>query len=98
MKEGRVINDEICYPAKQCLKVYELFQSRFKMYKNIYLNCVTQGIEIMIIEALMEANSEFKFDEIIFNSDSYVSLTDRIFQEIENSKSKVNLYIFFFFI
>lgn len=36
MKQARVINDEICYPYKYAHKIYELFNSRYKLYKNVY--------------------------------------------------------------
>lgn len=85
MKEARVINNEICFPAKLCHKVYELFQARYKLYKGIYHNRAAEAIEIMVTEVLLHANSRYKFAEAINDPQEYVKLTDYILRDIEVS-------------
>lgn len=38
MKGTRVIDDEICYPAKYVINIYDIFSTRYKLYKTVYLN------------------------------------------------------------
>jgi len=86
IKESRVINDEICFPAKQCHKVYELFQVRYKLYKEIYHNRAAKAVELMLTEILLNANEHYHFDKIIEDPEAYLNLTDFILKEIELSK------------
>lgn len=45
MKEARVVDDEICYPLKYALNVFDIFNTRYRLYKTVYLNRVSQSIE-----------------------------------------------------
>ena len=48
------------------------------MFKGVYLNRVTQGIELMLCDVFLEANSHYKFNTIIDNTKEYLNLTDNI--------------------
>jgi HD superfamily phosphohydrolase len=41
MDEARVIGDEICYPQKYALNIFDLFNTRYKLFKTVYLNRVS---------------------------------------------------------
>eukprot|EP01016_Furgasonia_blochmanni_P004492 TRINITY_DN11740_c0_g2_i3.p1 TRINITY_DN11740_c0_g2~~TRINITY_DN11740_c0_g2_i3.p1 ORF type:complete len:541 (-),score=115.88 TRINITY_DN11740_c0_g2_i3:166-1788(-) len=86
LKESRVIDDQICFPAKMAIKVYELFQARYKLYKGVYLNRVTQAIDGMMADVLINAAPVYNFLEIIQDPEQYTHLTDYIVKEIEQSK------------
>lgn len=58
------------------------------MFKGVYLNRVTQGIDLMISEIFLHANSKYKFSEKINNPKEYLQLTDHILEEIEFSSDK----------
>lgn len=55
------------------------------MFKGVYLNKVTQGIELMVCDAFIEANEHYKFHQLIDNTEEYVKLTDNILEEMEYS-------------
>ena len=55
------------------------------MFKGVYYNRVTQGIELMICDVFTEANSYYKFDTMIEDPTEYIKLTDNILEEIEYS-------------
>lgn len=56
---------------KYALNVYELFQSRYKLFKFAYLNSVALAIDLMTIDALKEANLYYNFKEIINDPNEY---------------------------
>lgn len=58
------------------------------MFKAVYLNRVTQGIDLMISDIFVHANSKYKFSEKINNPKEYLQLTDHILEEIEFSSDQ----------
>jgi HD superfamily phosphohydrolase len=44
MNEARIVGDEICYPTKYVEMVYNIFHSRYKLYKNYYNNIISIGV------------------------------------------------------
>lgn len=60
MNEARIIRDEICYPSEHVEAIYNIFHSRYKLYKNYYFNVVSKTIERMITDALKLTESYFK--------------------------------------
>lgn len=38
----------LCYPSKYFDKVYDIYFSRYKLYKNYYLNLKSNGVDFMI--------------------------------------------------
>jgi HD superfamily phosphohydrolase len=81
-----VIEDQICYPIKKHYKIYELFQARYKLYKNIYFHRGSLAIEHMFCDVLMEANKEYNFEEAIRDPSLYMGISDYIFKEIKKNK------------
>ena len=85
MKEARIIDDELCYPAKYVMNVYDVFYQRFKLYKTIYLNRISQSIEQMLCDVFMLTNHHFHFDKVIFDPKEYYKINDSVLEEIERS-------------
>lgn len=44
MMEARIIEDQICYPTKIAEDVFNIFRSRYKLFKNYHFNVVNKGI------------------------------------------------------
>ena len=42
-------------------KIYDLFQSRYRMFKQVYLNRISVGIELMIKDVFLQANPYYNF-------------------------------------
>ncbi|CAO3678225.1 unnamed protein product [Rhizopus stolonifer] len=83
---SRVVNNEICYHNKEVYNLYEMFHTRYSLFKQIYTHRVGAAIELMIVDALLEANDHLKLSEKIDNPEDYLYLTDNIVHTIEGSK------------
>ena len=55
VKFSRVIDDEICFPAKEAFNLYELFHTRYMLFKTIYVHRASKAIELMITDILVAA-------------------------------------------
>ncbi|KAJ4462545.1 putative Deoxynucleoside triphosphate triphosphohydrolase SAMHD1 [Paratrimastix pyriformis] len=85
MSMSRVIGGEICYPAKEAYNVYEMFHTRYSLFKQIYSHRAAKQIEYMITDALEKANPVLHIAERVDDVDEFLKLTDTIVREIENS-------------
>eukprot|EP00455_Lapot_gusevi_P006162 TRINITY_DN1262_c0_g1_i8.p1 TRINITY_DN1262_c0_g1~~TRINITY_DN1262_c0_g1_i8.p1 ORF type:complete len:573 (+),score=128.96 TRINITY_DN1262_c0_g1_i8:984-2702(+) len=87
MRYCRVIDDEICFHHKEAYNLYELFHTRYSLFKQVYTHHVGKAIEFMICDALVEADSELEISSAVEDAESYMNLTDSILKTIESSRS-----------
>jgi hypothetical protein len=86
LKDARVINDQIVYPAKHSFEVMKLFQCRYDLYKQIYNHLTVHSIEIILCDVLKAAHKVlYDFEEAIFDPVRYTYLTDNIIFDIQMS-------------
>jgi HD superfamily phosphohydrolase len=52
---SRVINNEICYHHKEVYNMYEMFHTRYSLFKQIYNHRVGKSIELMLVDAFLAA-------------------------------------------
>jgi HD superfamily phosphohydrolase len=83
MRFSRVINNEICYHAKEVYNVYSLFHTRYNLFKQVYSHRVGKAIEYMVSDVLLLADPYLKISEKTRSPESYTYLTDSILQQIE---------------
>ncbi|KAI8975179.1 hypothetical protein BDF20DRAFT_836603 [Mycotypha africana] len=83
---SRVINNEICYHHKEVYNMYEMFHTRYSLFKQIYTHRVGKSIELMIVDALLLADQYLKISESVDKPEEYLHLTDDILRSIERSK------------
>lgn len=81
-ENARVLNNQICYPLSIQKEVYGLFSSRYNLFRDVYLNPVSQAAEEMVCDILLQSNNVFHFEEIVWDLDKYAQLTDNIIEEI----------------
>lgn len=84
---------EICYHRKEAFNVYQLFQTRYMLHKQVYQHHAANAIECMIIDALHAANpylsisgkdNQFcKLSDTINDYVAYSHVTDSILKLIE---------------
>ena len=86
MMFSRVIDDQICYDQKESYNLYELFRTRYSLFKQVYTHRGGKAIEYMLVDALLAADPYLKMSAMIDNPDEYLYLTDAILKEIERSK------------
>ncbi len=79
----RVIDDTICFKASEVGNVYEIFQTRASLHRRVYTHKVAKAIEYMIVDAMVEANDEFKIVEKARDPKTFIELDDSILKRIE---------------
>ncbi|KAI8071401.1 HD phosphohydrolase domain-containing protein [Gongronella butleri] len=84
---SRVVNNEICYHHKEVYNLYEMFHTRYSLFKRIYTHRVGKAIELMITDALLAADPYLKIADAVDSPEAYLNLTDDILRTIERSKS-----------
>ncbi|KAJ3323988.1 SAM domain and HD [Boothiomyces sp. JEL0866] len=85
---SRVIENQICFHHKEAYHLYELFHTRYSLFKQVYTHRVSTVIEYMICDALISANPYLKISEYISNMKRYTTLDDSILLLIEKSEAK----------
>ncbi|KAF9116378.1 SAM domain and HD [Mortierella sp. AM989] len=86
MKMSRVIDDQICWHHKEVYNLYELYHTRFSLFKRVYTHRVGKAIEYMLTDALLAADSIMGISSAIFSGENYLHLTDDIVRQIERSR------------
>lgn len=83
MNNFKIVDNRLAYQAKISNKIFEFFNHRYKLFKNLYLNRKATGIEYMIADLFTMCNQEFKFDEVVFDPKRYLRLTNSVMYDIE---------------
>lgn len=74
---------EVCFARKADWNIYELFYTRYTLFKQIYSHRKVKCVEYMISDALIAADPALKIVDRIFDAESYLRLNDCIIDEIE---------------
>ncbi|KAL8161390.1 hypothetical protein V2J09_012879 [Rumex salicifolius] len=85
METMRVLGDEICYRAKDYLTVQKLFATRADLYRTVYTHAKVKAIELMVVDALVKANSYLEISSYIHEPSEYWKLDDTIIKTIETA-------------
>lgn len=92
MNFSRVIRDEsghmeICYHAKEVYDIYELFRTRYTLFRQVYSHKAAKAVEYMIRDVLIEADRAWngRLSRAIEDPAEYMKLTDCVLKEIEFS-------------
>ncbi|KAK1568115.1 hypothetical protein Q3G72_020768 [Acer saccharum] len=83
METMRVLDDEICYRAKDYLTIHKLFSTRADLYRTVYTHPKVKAIELMVADALLEANDFLEISSSIEDPSDYWKLDDTIIKAIE---------------
>ncbi|URE45829.1 HD domain, partial [Musa troglodytarum] len=84
----RVMDDEICYPAKEYLNIHKLFATRADLHRTVYTHAKVKAIELMVVDALVKANDYLKISSYPFDPAQFWKLDDTILKTIEFADSK----------
>jgi HD superfamily phosphohydrolase len=60
-----------------------LFQTRYKLFKQVYMHKKNIGIDLMVKDILILSDKHFHFTEAIYNPEEYLKLDDGILNIIE---------------
>lgn len=81
----KVIDDEICYRAKEYLTIHKLFSSRADLHRTVYLHPKVKAIELMLVDAMINANDFLKISSCSSEPEEFWKLDDTIMKTIEVS-------------
>ncbi|KAA3475464.1 deoxynucleoside triphosphate triphosphohydrolase SAMHD1-like protein isoform X1 [Gossypium australe] len=85
METMRVLGDEICYRAKDYLSIHKLFATRADLYRTVYTHSKVKAVELMVVDALLKANSYLEISSSIQDPSEYWKLDDTIIKTIETA-------------
>ncbi|KAL0904470.1 hypothetical protein M5K25_026589 [Dendrobium thyrsiflorum] len=85
LQSMRIMDDEICYPAKEYLTVHKLFSTRADLHRTVYTHAKVMAIELMVVDALVKANDHLEISSYITDPAEYWKLGDNILKIIETS-------------
>lgn len=80
----RVMDDEICYRAKEYLTVHKLFNARADLHRTVYTHAKVKAIELMVVDALVKANDHLQIASKIHDPAEFWKLDDSILKRIES--------------
>ena len=73
----------LCFNSNSAYKIYDLYNSRYRLYKLAIMNRYGYPMDMMVADVLVEASKSglryFNFPEIVKSSKRYVHLTDSIY-------------------
>ncbi|CAL8464238.1 g3773 [Coccomyxa elongata] len=84
MSLAKVLDDEICYKYTEYQNVYEVFATRARMFRTVYLHKKARGVEHMIVDALLAAEPTLRLADKSEDPQEFVRLDDTIIKVIEN--------------
>ncbi|KAI4339545.1 hypothetical protein MLD38_024477 [Melastoma candidum] len=85
MEGMRVLDDEICYRAKDYLTIHKLFYTRADLYRTVYTHPKVKAIELMLVDAMVKANDYLQISSYILDPREYWKLDDTIMKTIETA-------------
>ena len=92
IKYAKVIDNKICYPVKCYSDIFDLYYTRYKLFKQIYTHPAVRSIEYMILDLLNMSNN-LKILEKVNDISKFYKLTDNILDIISyyGDEKQINL-------
>lgn len=78
----KIIDGNLCFSNKMVGKIHDFFAHRYRLHKHLYSNTKCQGYNLVLADLFVAANSEFKFEEYIYNPEKYLKLHNGIIDQI----------------
>ncbi|XP_027187416.1 uncharacterized protein [Cicer arietinum] len=85
METMQVMDDEICYRAKDYLTIHKLFTTRADLHRTVYTHAKVKAIELMVVDALVKANPYLHITSSINQPSDFWKLDDSILKTIASS-------------
>jgi HD superfamily phosphohydrolase len=82
LNHARILENQICFREKDAFSIYELFNTRYRLFKEFYLHRVSKGVDLMIKDIFTEANSYFDFKSYLYDPEQFIKLKDSILNQI----------------
>ncbi|KAF3431286.1 hypothetical protein FNV43_RR26016 [Rhamnella rubrinervis] len=85
METMRVLDDEICFRAKEYRTIHKLFATRADLHRTVYTHAKVKAIDLMVVDALIKANDNMSIVSKIHDPATFWKLDDSILRMIEVS-------------
>ncbi|GAB5590351.1 hypothetical protein Unana1_05251 [Umbelopsis nana] len=83
---SRVIDNQICYHEKEVYNLYEIFHTRYSLFKQMYTHRKAKAVECMITDVLVAADPVLGISKSVDDPRQYLKLTDDVLKTIEHSE------------
>ena len=93
IENTKVIDNKICYSHKLFYDIYDLFNLRFRLHKQIYNHHTINQIEHMVLDIFKLVDKDYNILSSIDNVDNFVELNDNILEKIyysDSNKQNIN--------
>jgi HD superfamily phosphohydrolase len=91
LKQIRVIDGQLCFIDKEYYNIFEIYEIRYKLHRQIYTHPVTSQIETMLLDIFLELAKVYDFKTWIEDPEKYDKLTDNIVHLLLHSEdSRLN--------
>jgi HD superfamily phosphohydrolase len=90
-KYVKVANNNIIYPIHAFDDIENLFRTRHKMYKKVYLHPNVTSVEYLITEIMIELNKIMELSSSINDMDKFITLNDNTIIECVNVIEKLHV-------
>lgn len=70
LQRVRVINGQLCYPDKVAGEVYQVYETRYKLFRRVYNHKTVKAIEYMIVDMIKKSRGALGINSCIRDLDS----------------------------
>ncbi|KAJ3165649.1 SAM domain and HD, partial [Geranomyces variabilis] len=82
----RVIDDQICFGENVAFNLYEMFQTRYSLFRQVYTHRAVRTIDLMLADTLLAADKYLGISDSVLDMSRYQHITDSIIKQIERSR------------
>lgn len=95
IKHIKIIDNNIVYPEQSVDDIYNLFQTRYRLHKQVYCHTAVIAVQFIIVELLILLDDILKISDSISDMNNFSLLTDEYILEsikiIDNFKSSLSI-------
>jgi len=93
IEDMKVIDNKICFPDKLNYEIISLFETRYRLHKQIYCHKAVISIQYMISDIMILLNDILGIYESIDNPEKFIDLTDEyVFSYLKILIKNINNY------
>jgi len=84
-KYTKLFDNRLAYHVKRKSSIFQLFHSRYTLYRDICNHHISKAVEYMLVDALVEANGLLRLDRALEDPELYTALNDNVLDIIRTS-------------
>ena len=87
IENAKVINNKLCYSIKLYYDIYDLFNLRFRLHRQIYNHHTVNQLEHMVLDIINLVDDKYNIKTSIHNINNFIEISDSILDKIYYSES-----------